>query len=212
MWFARKKPKIHIAPSADGQDPRRSNLRHTPDAVICVLGEVLDISASGVRIRCAGKPPFMPGAVSSIKLGCQGGSLGVTVQERWRKRRGLRVYHIGLKFVNNSPNVMAAIDSLANFGFVDPEATAGGKSKTKSKGRVKIRVTVDLPDYYTALELTPDVGPEQIQAAYRQLARRYHPDVNKDAQAPQRFIDVCAAYKVLSDPSRRRSYDLRQAG
>lgn len=62
-------------------------------------------------------------------------------------------------------------------------------------------------DYYEALGISRDATAEQIQQAFRTLARRYHPDVNKDPGAEDRFKEINEAYHVLSDPQTRRRYD-----
>src|SRR4051812_6916777 len=62
-------------------------------------------------------------------------------------------------------------------------------------------------DYYAALGLARGASAEEIQRAYRKLARTYHPDVNKDPGAEDRFKEVSEAYDVLSDPETRRRYD-----
>ncbi len=64
-------------------------------------------------------------------------------------------------------------------------------------------------DYYKILELeTNKVKIEQIRAAYREQAKKYHPDVNVgNGQSEERFKDINEAYKVLSQPSTRRKYD-----
>ncbi len=213
MWFGRKKSEFTLNFPADGQDPRRVAPRQPTDTLSCPLGDVVDISSTGVRIRCTTKPPFSEGAVTTIKFAFNGGKLAVSVQERWRKRRGLRGgYEIGLKFVSNPPNVIDAIESLVKFGFLCPDAVAGERPEPKPKASKKLRVSVDLPDYYAVLDVPPDADDTRVQTAYRKLARQYHPDANKDPEAQSRFIGVCEAYKVLSDPDQRKSYDLRQAG
>jgi curved DNA-binding protein len=63
------------------------------------------------------------------------------------------------------------------------------------------------PDHYEALGVGRDASQEEIQRAYRKLARSYHPDVNKDPGAENRFKDISEAYDVLSDPETRRRYD-----
>ncbi|HEY1675617.1 MAG TPA: DnaJ C-terminal domain-containing protein [Streptosporangiaceae bacterium] len=62
-------------------------------------------------------------------------------------------------------------------------------------------------DFYDILGVSRDTSQEDIQRAYRRLARTYHPDVNKDPGAEDRFKDVSEAYDVLSDPQTRRRYD-----
>jgi curved DNA-binding protein len=62
-------------------------------------------------------------------------------------------------------------------------------------------------DFYAILGVARDATQKAIQAAYRKLARTYHPDVNKDPAAEQRFQEISEAYDVLSDPDTRRRYD-----
>lgn len=62
-------------------------------------------------------------------------------------------------------------------------------------------------DYYEVLAVPRSATAEQIKAAYRRLARKYHPDVNKAADAAERFAEVHEAYDVLSDKQKRQKYD-----
>jgi curved DNA-binding protein len=62
-------------------------------------------------------------------------------------------------------------------------------------------------DFYQVLGVPRDASQEEIQRAYRKLARTYHPDVNSDPAAEDRFKEVSEAYDVLSDPQARRRYD-----
>lgn len=62
-------------------------------------------------------------------------------------------------------------------------------------------------DFYDSLGVSRDAGQDEIQSAYRKLARTYHPDVNKDPGAEDRFKEISEAYSVLSDPATRRRYD-----
>jgi curved DNA-binding protein len=68
-------------------------------------------------------------------------------------------------------------------------------------------MAVAFRDYYDALGVSRDASEEDIRRAYRKLARQYHPDVNKDEGAEDRFKAISEAYEVLRDPEKRQAYD-----
>jgi curved DNA-binding protein len=68
-------------------------------------------------------------------------------------------------------------------------------------------MAVGFQDYYEALEVPRTASSEDIRRAYRNLARKYHPDVNKEPGAEDRFKEISEAYEVLRDEEKRARYD-----
>lgn len=71
---------------------------------------------------------------------------------------------------------------------------------------------MEFKDYYDTLGVKPDAGEAEIKAAYRRLARKYHPDVSKESGAEDRFKAINEAYEALREPDRRKAYDQLRAG
>ncbi len=63
------------------------------------------------------------------------------------------------------------------------------------------------PDYYEILGVSRNASNEELKSAFRTLARKYHPDVNKEPDAEEKFKEINEAYAILSDPEKRRVYD-----
>ncbi len=66
---------------------------------------------------------------------------------------------------------------------------------------------MEFRDYYQTLGVSKTASADQIKKAYRKLARKYHPDVSKEADAQQRMSEINEANAVLSDPEKRAAYD-----
>src|SRR5476651_1397691 len=73
--------------------------------------------------------------------------------------------------------------------------------KAHNPGRMKYK------DYYATLGVAKGASDEDIKKAYRKLARKYHPDVSKEANAKERFQEVAEAYDTLKDKEKRAAYD-----
>jgi curved DNA-binding protein len=72
---------------------------------------------------------------------------------------------------------------------------------------------MEFQDYYKILGVKPDAELKAIKSAYRKLARKYHPDVNKEEGVEEKFKEVAEAYRVLKDKDKRAEYDeLRRYG
>ena len=66
---------------------------------------------------------------------------------------------------------------------------------------------MEFKDYYAILGVAKNASQDEIQRAYRKLARQYHPDINKESEAENKFKEIGEAYEVLKDPEKRAAYD-----
>ena len=68
-------------------------------------------------------------------------------------------------------------------------------------------MAVSYKDYYEILGVARTASQDEIRKAYRKLAKEYHPDVNKDSGAGEKYKEINEAYEVLKDPEKRGKYD-----
>ena len=66
---------------------------------------------------------------------------------------------------------------------------------------------MEFRDYNDALGVARDARPDEIKRGYRRLARKFHPDLNREADAENRFKGIREAYEVPKDPEKRAAYD-----
>ena len=206
-----------------GIDARRYE-RHTTDLVRSSLGDVVDLSGSGIRVRCQGKPPLQVGQTASITLRFGDQQMTLVAQARWIRRRGLLhgglrgQFEVGMRFLQLTPAKEKALASIGKFGFVETASSVResklrdqARSKTQAPPPPPVSMTIDLPDHYAALGIAPEADIDEVKAAFRRLARQYHPDTTTDPDGEAKFQEIRAAYAILGDAARRRSYDLMRS-
>ncbi len=76
-----------------------------------------------------------------------------------------------------------------------------------TQGRGTTRMAQTRRDYYEVLDVPRDASTDDVKKAYRRLARQYHPDVNRESGAEERFKEINEAYEVLTDGDKRAAYD-----
>ena len=193
-----------------GNDPRRKLPRHATDAVTCEIGQILDLSGSGMRVGIKGRCPFKVGKTLPVKLKTPNGTLPVTLRAVWRRRTGLLGgYQVGFAFVGIKPAQSVALATIARFGFISTadvspaskDKKSGGGSTRSSPGNVAADIV--MAEYYDRLDLPRTAGMDEIKDAYRKLARKYHPDVAPGEDNRKKFIELREAYDLLSDHVRR---------
>lgn len=175
------------------------------DMVRCTLGDVVDLSAAGVRLRCRKKPPLKPGMGVVLTLAFSGGKLQLPAQTRWvRRQSALRgPYDVGLRFHNISEAHGKVLESVAKFGFLPPPGATADRSESFQRPRERVRATVVLPEHYEALGLQPGASAAAIKHAYRVLAMQCHPDVNATPEAAEQFLRIKTAYSILTEAAKQ---------
>lgn len=196
---------------------------------MCSLGQVVDLSASGMRVRCPGQSPVYIGQPFWFGISAGDKYLRVQGEPIWIRRTGLfgNACEIGVRFVGVDSKTRAMIADLARYGFVpdrtepapshedaasyepdaiprDAEQASAGASNDPHNAA---SVEVEVPDLYEMFELPRTASDDDIRAAYRRLARDLHPDSNPSADAAEQFAELTKAYQLLKDPGLRRRYD-----
>jgi hypothetical protein len=197
-------PKAHL--------PRGAERYHVV-GLTCPLGDVMDLSASGLRVRFHDSAPVKKGDIFSVNVSNESQSVKVTARVVWIRRRPLqRGGQIGLQFVNIRPGVAAALVQLARFGHISTAQAMGASdpepaAKPAPEADPAVTASIDVEDLYAVIGVPFNATDEDIRRAYHVLAKELHPDHNSSGDAALRFADVSKAYKVLRDPQMRRRYD-----
>jgi hypothetical protein len=152
-----------------------------------VTADLLDMIEGGVGLTL--RAPLKPGSTVLVrgKLGENRLSDGPKVVVRWCTERSDGTFRAGLEFLDDGSTF--APDEEQN--SIHPDALNSS----------------DALDCYEVMELSPHAGPETISRVYRMLALRYHPD-NTETGNSEMFVRLNEAYRILSDPEKRASYDV----
>ncbi|XP_020214961.1 chaperone protein dnaJ A6, chloroplastic isoform X1 [Cajanus cajan] len=141
-------------------------------------------------------------------------SFGSTTATQWGIRPQIFVGSTGMgKIASSRHNVTSRISFLAtpssSFSFRDSLQVLfdKGSSQTLHRRRGSRLMVRAAADYYSVLGVSKNSSKSEIKTAYRKLARTYHPDVNKEPDAEQKFKEISNVYEVLSDDEKRSIYD-----
>ncbi|KAL5729652.1 hypothetical protein ACHQM5_002574 [Ranunculus cassubicifolius] len=102
-------------------------------------------------------------------------------------------------------SISAVGHSTSSYSY-NPILRKKKKNSQRSRGAILVRAAA-AADYYSTLGIPKSATVKDIKSAYRKLARQYHPDVNKEPGATEKFKEISAAYEVLSDDKKRALYD-----
>lgn len=205
IWpFTSKKGQAPAPPeSAAASTVGGGGERFQSAVLTCSLGTIVEVWRTGIIIR-ASRPIIPTDPAAPIDLDLCGPVDDVALKARVvRLKPGPRGVEIELAFADPAPDVQDAVENLARFG----RTRARAPGETDARVRDQIVQAAKLPDYYAVLGLRTTASDADIQAAFRVLARRYHPDVCKEPDAQQRFCAISEAHEVLGDPEKRAEYD-----
>lgn len=204
--------------------PQRPRAERFPtQGFSCPLGELVDLSETGGRVRLRRGADVDIGQPLMLRLQTQFQMLIVPCAVAW-KRKVDGDWQAGLHFRELPPGMAEVLGQLARFGFADtgqgPGSNRGVKSApttapaagaaagaAKPKPAAPIQASVEIEDLYAMLRINASATADEIQEAYRRLAKKYHPDLNGSVDAAMKFADISKAYSVLSDPIKRHRYD-----
>ncbi|MCH8269806.1 MAG: DnaJ domain-containing protein [Planctomycetes bacterium] len=193
---------------------KRKDLRYTTMGIACPLGQIVDLSASGMRIRTPGRPSLSKGRSEQFVLRSDRQKLTVTGCVAWVRRRSLisKQYEIGVRFTDSRPAIREALVAFAKYGFVSSATTSASTSTNNESGsstpQPKVaRAAIVVENYYKILGVDRTADEDTIRKAYWVLAKTYHPDSNDDPAAEIKFRKINEAHEVLMDARKRRRYD-----
>jgi len=191
-----------LAERAKRGDDRRRSPRMQNAVVTCELGQIMEISRHGARVRSQRRPGLAAGTEFEVELSAPtDGMTARAVVVRVDAVKGGR-FDLSFEFVGLGDEDRVALENLSRCGKQRPQGAAQNDER-----RERLIAALRMPDYYEILGVKLGAGLDEVQAAYRSLARRYHPDVCRERDADKRFAMINEAHATLVDESRRRDYD-----
>jgi len=167
------------------------------------LGEIVDISATGMQVRCKSSMAPAKGETASFELTGGEYSFAVTGIVRWVARPwfGARESTVGVEFVPSDHADRVRFEKIASW------AASGADGPPPEGSRRTATSDAEMPDLYALLGVAHDASTEAIRHAFRRVASVCHPDRNPGPEAAQRFTEYSKAYRVLRDAQLRERYD-----
>jgi hypothetical protein len=227
--------------AGDTQEPDqkvlpRSDERFPSPGVACPLGTLVDLSASGARIRSDDEPMLVAGDEHEIRLTTGSQRISVPAVVKWVRspdETDSRAWELGIAFEDQRPGVRGALEELAGDGRITGSHTTARDVGAFQPARVEephrtppsdpvdrhVReiednarlgrgeVEVEFVDLYALLGVERNADADAIRSAYHAIAKDVHPDRSPEPEAEARFIAANKAYRVLSSDDMRRRYD-----
>ena len=192
MWFT------GFSKPAPVRTRKRESERFGSDLLTCPLGDVYDLSGTGIRLRGKGRCKLTVGQVLAVTLQAPQGAMTLQARVVRIQRQGLRSYDVGMQFVGIKPGTARALRTLAEFGFVSGRPSSSGAAPKETTAAPRNAVLDAKHEQARALlGVGPDVTAAELKLAYREMARKFHPDVRPGPDADRLFAEIAAAYQTL---------------
>lgn len=222
-----------------GEAPRKKRPRmaerYSAHGVRCPLGEIVDLSETGMRTKCFGKPTVQLNQMATLNVSSGASGIKVTGRVVWVKRVSpITVlknpeYQVGIQFANLSETAAKALVHLARYGYVGKKgehaevetansvasqyayssvvAGPNGQDPIPETQARPAKVVMEVENLYAVLGVPFEATDEQLRHAFRSLALKYHPDRSSDPESHAKFDAVNKSYHILRDRDLRRRYD-----
>ncbi|MEX0776519.1 MAG: DnaJ domain-containing protein [Phycisphaeraceae bacterium] len=201
---------------------RRSERFTSNQHLTCPFGDLSDLSVSGMRVTCPGKPAVSLGGVLEFVIRSDQQQLRIMGRIVRLRRLGFKSFDMGVRFLAPTEAQIRALEMLGRFGFVAGSGSGGGsgggngggggshrtkRGQAENSPQAATQVSATIPDFYKLLGVERDAAADELRQAYHALAQRFHPDHNADGDAARQFQLIHEAYTLLKDHARRDAYD-----